>query len=59
MDKIKALKELIISAESEAEKFYGKGNSAAGTRLRNTMQQIKNAATDVRKDVIEKKNAAK
>jgi len=27
MDKIKALKELLVSAEADAEKFYNKGNS--------------------------------
>jgi hypothetical protein len=59
MDKFKRLKELLASAEADAEKFYAKGNSAAGTRLRNAMQQLKNAATDIRKDVTEKKNAAK
>jgi hypothetical protein len=59
MDKIKALKELLASAEADAEKFYNKGNSAAGTRLRNTMQQLKVAAIDIRKDVTEKKNTAK
>jgi len=59
MEKFKALKELLVSAESDAEKFYNKGNSAAGTRLRNALQQIKVAATDIRKEVIEKKNAAK
>jgi hypothetical protein len=55
MDKFKALKELLVSAEADAEKFYHKGNSAAGTRLRNAMQQLKTAATDIRKDVLEKK----
>jgi hypothetical protein len=57
MDKIKALKELLTAAESDAEKFYNKGNSAAGTRLRNTMQKLKTAATDIRKDVIEIKKS--
>jgi hypothetical protein len=57
MEKFKALKELLAATEADAEKFYNKGNSAAGTRLRNTMQQLKVAATDIRKDVLEKKKA--
>jgi hypothetical protein len=57
MDKFKALKDLLASAETDADKFYNKGNSAAGTRLRNTLQQIKVAATNIRKYVTEKKNA--
>jgi hypothetical protein len=52
MDKFKALKELVAAAETDAEKFYNKANSAAGTRLRNTMQQLKVAATEIRKDVL-------
>ncbi len=59
MEKFKALKELISSAENDAASFYEKGNRAAGTRLRNAMQQLKNAATEIRKEVIEKKNQEK
>lgn len=57
MEKFTALKALIATAETDAEKFYNKGNSAAGTRLRNAMQQLKNSASDIRRDVTEKKNA--
>ncbi|MDB5145352.1 MAG: hypothetical protein JWQ66_4065 [Mucilaginibacter sp.] len=57
MQKFKALRELIASAEKDAEAFYGKGNNAAGTRLRGAMQKLKVAATDIRKEVTEKKNA--
>lgn len=58
MEQITKLKELIGSAEVDAEKF-NKGNNAAGTRLRNTMQQLKATAQEVRNTVTEKKNAAK
>jgi hypothetical protein len=44
MNKIEKLKELIASAEIDADKFYRKGNGAAGTRLRKTMQDLKVAA---------------
>lgn len=57
MEKFTALKELITNVESDVEAFYSKGNKAAGTRIRNAMQQLKVAATDIRKEVIEKKSA--
>ena len=59
MEKIAALKALVETAEKEGTAFYERGNKAAGTRLRNALQQIKVVATDLRKDVTEKKNAAK
>ncbi|MHB8206285.1 histone H1 [Mucilaginibacter sp.] len=59
MTKFNELKELIKNAEQDAGAFYDKGNKAAGTRLRNVMQQIKVAATDIRKEVSEKKNEVK
>jgi hypothetical protein len=57
MEKFTALKELVASAEKEAAAFYEKGNKAAGTRLRIAMQQLKVTASDIRKEVTEKKNA--
>jgi len=55
MEQIAKLKELIATAEADAEKF-NKGNNAAGTRLRNTMQQLKVTAQEVRTAVTERKN---
>ena len=59
MEKLQELKALVETAEKEGLAFYEKQNKAAGTRLRNALQQIKVLATDLRKDVTEKKNAAK
>ena len=59
MEKIAELKALVESVEKESQAFYEKNNNAAGTRLRNALQQIKVLATDLRKDVTDKKNAAK
>jgi len=56
MEKFTALKELAASAEKDAFAFFGKGNKAAGTRLRNTMQQLKISAQAIRNDVTDKKN---
>ena len=47
------LKELVESSEADFEKFYSKGNSAAGTRVRKAMQEMKNLAQDVRKEVTD------
>lgn len=56
MEQIAKLKELIAAAEADADKFFNKGNSAAGTRLRGTMQQIKTTAQEVRTAVTEAKS---
>lgn len=55
--KIQPIKELVASAEADAEKFVENGNAAAGTRVRKAMQEAKNLAQDIRKEVTEKKNA--
>lgn len=57
MNKFKELKALVETAEKDGAAFYEKGNAAAGTRFRNSLQKIKVLATDLRKDVTEKKNA--
>jgi archaellum component FlaC len=59
MKKFEELKNLVSAVEKDATAFYDKGNKAAGTRLRNALQQIKVAASDIRKEVTELKNKAK
>jgi len=59
MERFNQVKALLESAEKDVEAFYEKGNKAAGTRLRGAMQQLKVLAGDIRKEVIETKNAAK
>ncbi len=56
MEKFEALKTLIASLEGDADKFYNKANSAAGTRIRKGMQDLKNAAQAIRQEVQELKN---
>ena len=58
MEKFQKVKELIAEVEKDAVAFYEKGNKAAGTRVRNAMQRLKVAATDIRKEVTELKNKA-
>ncbi|MFZ9505034.1 MAG: histone H1 [Cyclobacteriaceae bacterium] len=56
MKKFEELKALIASIEVDAEKFYSKGNSAAGTRVRKGMQDLKNLAQQIRSEVQDLKN---
>ena len=58
MQKFQELKNLIASLENDADKFYNKGNSAAGTRVRKGMQELKNIAQAIRAEVQELKNKA-
>ncbi len=57
MEKFSKVKELIASLEADADKFYNKGNSAAGTRIRKGMQDLKNMAQAIRLEVQNAKNA--
>lgn len=59
MEKFEKVKELVSSIEADAKKFYDAGNAAAGTRVRKAMQDLKGLASDIRKEVTEKKNSVK
>ncbi|MGY4539441.1 hypothetical protein ACVW0P_003875 [Mucilaginibacter sp. UYNi724] len=59
MENFQKLKELILSAESDATAFFEKSNKAAGTRLRNALQQTKALAQELRNEVTDVKNKAK
>ena len=56
MSKFSEVSELVNSLKDDFEKFYEKGNQAAGTRVRKGMQDLKNMAQDIRKEVQDKKN---
>ena len=51
-----ALKAKIHEIEEDVHKFYGKGNNAAGTRIRKAMQEVKALAQDIRKEIQDIKN---
>lgn len=53
------LKELVASIEADADKFYNNANSAAGTRVRKGLQEVKTLAQDIRNEVTAKKNEVK
>ena len=50
------LKELVAAVEDDLLKAEG-GNKAAGTRVRKAMQEIKAAAQDLRKKILEVRSA--
>ena len=50
------LKALVADMEDDFSKFYDKGNKAAGTRIRKSMQDLKKMAQDIRTDVQGSKN---
>ncbi len=57
MNRFSEIKDLVTSLEGDFEKFYDKENQAAGTRIRKGMQDLKNLAQDIRKEVQDIKNA--
>jgi hypothetical protein len=57
MNKFSEIKNLVMSLESDFEKFYDKGNQAAGTRVRKGMQDLKTLAQNIRAEVQDMKNA--
>ncbi|MNY18412.1 hypothetical protein D3C86_1517910 [compost metagenome] len=58
MEKFSKVKEVLASVEADVEKFNA-GNSAAGTRVRKAMQDLKVLAQEIRAEVTEKKNSGK
>ncbi len=56
MKKFQEVKKLVDGLADDADKFYNKGNSAAGTRVRKGMQDLKNLAQAIRLEVQDKKN---
>ena len=52
MQEYDTLKRLVQEADDDVAKAIG-GNKAAGTRVRKKMQEIKAAAQDVRKKILE------
>lgn len=52
MEEYEQLRELVEAAADDVRKATG-GNKAAGTRVRKSMQQVKDAAQTVRKKILE------
>lgn len=56
MKRFDQIRDLVLSLESDFQKFYDKNNQAAGTRVRKGMQELKNLAQEIRVEVQETKN---
>ncbi|MEL6741683.1 MAG: histone H1 [Planctomycetota bacterium] len=52
MDKLEELQQHIDACRDDYQKAKG-GNRAAGTRVRKAMQDVKNLAQDIRKEMLD------
>ncbi|MBS9523263.1 histone H1 [Litoribacter ruber] len=59
MSRFEEVKNLISGLEDDFHKFYDKGNKAAGTRVRNGMNEAKKLAQEIRKEITDIKNSGK
>ena len=53
MEKFAQLQTILDGMKADLEKFYNKGQNAAGTRLRKELNNLRKLAADLRKDVQE------
>lgn len=59
METFEKIKALLEQTQADVDKFFSKGNSSAGTRVRQAMQELKKLAQEMRSQVQEAKNSAK
>jgi hypothetical protein len=52
VEEYERLKKLVVECEDDVKKAEG-GNKAAGTRARQSMQEVKNCAQNVREKILE------
>ncbi|HNO71596.1 MAG: histone H1 [Bacteroidetes bacterium] len=51
MEKFSDLQKKLDDMKTDIEKFYQKGQNAAGTRLRKSLNELKKVASDIRKEI--------
>jgi len=56
MSRIDEVKTLMTELEDDMDKFYNKGNKAAGTRARKQLQNLKKLSQEIRLEIQEIKN---
>lgn len=56
MSRIDEVRSLMTELEEDLDKFYEKGNKAAGTRARKQLQDLKKLAQDIRVEIQDIKN---
>ncbi|MBS1519048.1 MAG: histone H1 [Bacteroidetes bacterium] len=55
MEKINELHKYLEDMKPDIEKFYEKGQNAAGTRLRKQLNELRKKAAEIRKDIQEER----
>lgn len=56
MSRMDEIKNLAAELEGELDKFYNKGNKAAGTRARKQLQELKKLSQEIRLEIQDIKN---
>jgi hypothetical protein len=51
MTTFEKIQDLVKATQEDVDKFYVKGNKAAGTRIRKAMQELKGLAQELRLEV--------
>lgn len=51
MEKFAHLNEILENMKTDIEKFYDKGQNAAGTRLRKALNDLRKKSAEIRKDI--------
>lgn len=59
MSRYDEMNDLLDELRPDISKFYDKGNKAAGTRARKTLQTIKKKAQEIRLEIQDWKNSGK
>jgi hypothetical protein len=59
MSRYDEMNDLMNQLQPDITKFYDKGNKAAGTRERKTLQDIKSKSQEIRLEIQEWKNSGK
>lgn len=59
MSRYNEMSNLLEELEPDMNKFYEKGNKAAGTRARKTLQEMKKKAQEIRLEIQDMKNSGK
>jgi hypothetical protein len=59
MEKFANLQGIIDGMKTDIEKFYDKGQNAAGTRLRKELNNLRKLAAEIRKEIQEVRNSRK
>ena len=57
MEKFEQLKQMLESMEPDVDKFYNKGVSSAGGRVRKELNNIRKLCADLRKEIQEIRNS--